>query len=146
MLVPVGLYFMWREPSTRIAAGAILVVLCSFLWINASYVYWNGGWSTGPRLLVPMLPLCCLALAFAWPEALWARMVALVLLAASLVLSLICAVAGMFAPSKIRIPLVDFLLPRFLTPESLLKSLPIIVIWFVFGLLLFRRDRLTAAE
>ena len=70
VLVPVGLYVMWREPSTRVAAGAILVVLCSFLWINASYYYWWGGWSTGPRLLVPMLPLCCLALAFAWPRVL----------------------------------------------------------------------------
>ena len=101
VLVPVGLYVMWREPSTRVAAGAILAVLCSFLWINASYYYWEGGWSTGPRLLVPMLPLCCLALAFAWPRAFWARIVTLVLLAASLVLSLICAVAGMFAPSDI---------------------------------------------
>ena len=100
VLVPVGLYAMWREPSTRVAAGAILVVLCSFLWINASYVLLGGGWSTGPRHLVPMLPLCCLALAFAWPRAFWARTVTLVLLAASLVLSLISVVPGMFAPSS----------------------------------------------
>jgi hypothetical protein len=116
---------MWREPSTRVAAGAILAVLCSFLWIDASYYYWDGGWSTGPRHLVPMLALCCLALAFAWPRAFWARTVALVLLTASLVLSLICAVAGMFAPRNISNPLVDFLLPIFLTPAKLLKSLPI---------------------
>ena len=139
VLVPVGLYVMWREPSTRVAAGAILFVLCSFLWINASYYYWDGGWSTGPRHLVPMLPLCCLALAFAWPRAFWARTVTLVLLAASLVLSLICAVAGMFAPSDISNPLVDFLLPIFLTPEKLRRSLPIVLVWVVFGLLLFRR-------
>jgi hypothetical protein len=133
VLVPVGFYAMWREPSTRVAAGAILAVLCSFLWINASYYYWDGGWSTGPRHLVPMLPLCCLALAFAWPRAFWARTVALVLLAASLVLSLICAVAGMFAPRNISNPLVDFLLPIFLTPAKLLKSLPIVLLWVVFG-------------
>jgi hypothetical protein len=137
VLVPVGLYVMWREPSTRVAAAAILFVICSFLWINASYYYWNGGWSTGPRLLVPMLPLCCLALAFAWPRAFWARTVTLVLLAASLVLSLVCAVAGMFAPSDIRNPLVDSLLPIFLTPRKLLKSLPIVLVWVAFGLLFF---------
>jgi len=141
VLVPVGLYVMWREPSTRVAAGAILFVLCSFLWINASYYYWHGGWSTGPRHLVPMLPLCCLALAFAWPRAFWARTVTLVLLAASLVLSLICAVAGMFAPRPISNPLVDFLLPIFLTPENLRKSLPIVLVWVVFGLLFFRKGR-----
>ena len=144
VLVPVGLYVMWREPSTRLAAGAILFVLCSFLWINASYYYWHGGWSTGPRLLVPMLPLCCLALAFAWPRAFWARTITLVLLAASLILSLICAVAGMFAPDHMRNPLVHFLLPIFLTPEKLLKSLPILLVWIVFGLLFLRRGRLPA--
>lgn len=140
VLVPVGLYVMWREPSTRVAAGAILFVICSFLWINASYHYWNGGWSTGPRHLVPMLPLCCLALAFAWPRAFWARIVTLVLLAASLVLSLICAEAGMFAPSGIRNPLVDFLLPIFLT-EKLRRSLPIVLVWVVFALLFFRKGQ-----
>jgi hypothetical protein len=137
MLVSVGLYVMWREPTTRVAAGAIFAVLFSFLWINASYCYWEGGESTGPRHLVPMLPLCCLALAFAWPHAFWARTVTLVLLAASLVLSLLCAVAGMFAPDDIRNPLVHFLLPIFLTPEKLLRSLPIVLLWGVFGLLFF---------
>ena len=144
VLVPVGLYVMWREPSTRVVAAAILGVLCSFLWINASYYYWWGGWSTGPRLLVPMLPLCCLALAFAWPRASWAQTVTLVLLAASLVLSLISAVAGMFAPSEFNNPLVDFLLPKFLTPSKLLKSLPIVLVWAVFGLLFFRGGGLLA--
>jgi hypothetical protein len=142
VLVPVGLCVMWREPRTRVAAGAILAVLCSFLWINASYYYWDGGWSTGPRHLVPMLPLCCFALAFAWPHAFWARTVTLVLLAASLVLSLICAVTNMFAHSKFCNPLIDLLLPIFLTSGKLLQSLPIVLIWVVFGLLLFYRGRL----
>ncbi len=133
VLVPMGLFEMWRRRRTRVPAIAILLVICSFLWINASYHYWHGGWSTGPRHLVPVLPLSCLALAFAWPRALWARTVTLVLLAVSLVLSLICAVAGMFAPSKFRNPIVDFLLPKFLTPEKLLDSLPIVLIWVAFG-------------
>jgi hypothetical protein len=140
-LVPVGLYAMWREPHKRIAAGAILIVFCSFLWINASYVYWWGGYSLGPRYLVPALPLCCLALAFAWPRAFWARAVTLILLAASLVLSLICAVAGIFAPDSIPNPVSDFFLPTFLTPEKLIKSLPIVVTWVLFGLLFLRRER-----
>src|SRR5262245_5953693 len=92
VLVPVGLYVMRREPTIRVAAVAILAVLCSFLWINASYFYWGGGASTGPRHLVPMLPLCCLALAFAWPHALRAPTVTIILLSVSLVLSLISAV------------------------------------------------------
>jgi hypothetical protein len=141
VLVPVGLYRMWSNPETRVAAVAILVVLCSFLWINASYYYWWGGWSTGPRFLVPMLPICCLALAFAWPASFWARVATLILLAASLVLSLICALAGMFAPTGSGNTLVSFLLPRFLTPANLLRSLPIILAWSVFGLLAFMDTR-----
>jgi len=86
-----------------------------------------------------MLPLCCLSLAFAWPRAFWARTVALVLLAWSLVMSMISAVAGMFAPSEFRNLIVDFLLPTFLTPEKLLKSLPIVLVRGVFGLLFFPR-------
>lgn len=135
-LVPVGLHAMWRDANTRVAAGAILLVVCSYLWINASYYYWDGGWSTGPRHLVPMLPISCLALAFAWPRALWARIITLILLAISLVLSLVCAVAGMFAPSDFRDPLLDYLLPIFLSPENLVKSLPIVLTWILFGMLL----------
>jgi hypothetical protein len=82
-----------------------------------------------------MLPLCCLALAFAWPRAFWAQTAVLALLATSLILSLICAVASMFAFSDIPNPLVDFLLPIFLNPESLRKALPIVIVWVVFGLL-----------
>ena len=142
VLVPLGLYVMWREPRTRVAAGGILVALCSYLWINASYHYWDGGWSTGPRHLVAVLPLCCLALAFAWPRAFWPRTVTLVLLAVSLVLSLICAEVSMFARPEYANPLVDFLLPRFLTPHKLLMSLPIVLAWIAFGLLFLGRDRL----
>jgi hypothetical protein len=141
MLVPVGLYVMWGEPNTRVAAVGILAVLCSFLLINASYYYWQGGGSTGPRHLVPILPLGCLALAFAWPRSFWARTVTLALLAASLVLSLICAATNMFAPGEFSNPLFEFLLPAFLTTKRLLKSLPIVLIWFVFGLLFFRSGR-----
>jgi hypothetical protein len=138
VMVPVGLYVMIRrEPSTGVAASAIIGVICSFLWINASYYYWDGGWSTGPRHLVPMLPLSCLPLAFAWPRAFWAQMVTTLLLASSLVLSLICAATSMFASTEFSNPLVDFLLPKFLTPEKLLRSLPIVLIWGVFAVLLF---------
>jgi hypothetical protein len=139
VLIPVGLYAMWRKPSSRVAASAILMVFCSFLWINAGYVYWWGGFSLGPRFLIPAVPLCCLALAFAWPRTFWARTVTLVLLGASFVLSLICAVVGVFTSDPDPNPIVNVFLPAFLTPENLLKSLPIAVVWILFGLLfLFR--------
>jgi hypothetical protein len=147
ILVPFGLTVMWRKSTdTRIAAAAIVAVLCSFIWINASYYYWDGGASTGPRHLVPMLPVVCLALAFAWPRPGGARAVVLTLLAASLVLSLMCVMGSMFAPEKPMNTIVDFLLPDVLKVKNLIKSLPIISVWVLFALIFLRWERSTLQE
>jgi hypothetical protein len=137
-LIPVGLYMMWQESHTRIAASVILLTLCIFLWINASYYYWDGGYATGPRHLVPILPLGSIALAFAWPRTAWAQAAAVILLSISFILSLICVAGGMFAPQELRNPLVELLIPKFLTPKGLMRSLPIVVVWLAFGLMLYR--------
>ena len=137
LLVPVGLVAMWREPTQRVAAICIIAISLSFLWINASYFYWNGGGSAGPRHLVAMLPLTCLALAFAWPRGKWQVTLTLALLAASLVLSLVCAVVGMFPRQSIQNPIADVFLPRFFQSKNLLSAAPIIVIWALFGALFF---------
>jgi MFS family permease len=42
-----------------VCTGAIAAVLL----VNLSYPEWSGGWSTGPRLLVPMLPFAMLPVA-----------------------------------------------------------------------------------
>lgn len=41
------------------------VVVClwavvAFLWLNSSIIPWHGGWATGPRYVVPMLPFLAL--------------------------------------------------------------------------------------
>jgi hypothetical protein len=44
--------------------GVALVVLATFgaaLWVNLSYPLWQGGWCTGPRFLVPALPMLAVA-------------------------------------------------------------------------------------
>ena len=40
-----------------------LLVSCSVLLVNLSYPEWTGGWSTGPRLLVPLLPFAMIPIA-----------------------------------------------------------------------------------
>jgi hypothetical protein len=49
-----------------------------------------------------------------------------------------CPPIGSLSKSK---PLVDFLLPKFLTSRKLLKSLPIVLVWVVFGLLFLPKSR-----
>jgi hypothetical protein len=71
-------------------------------------------------------------------------MVVLILVAASLVLSSMCVIGGMFAPEQkySATPeepintIVDFLLPDALKVKNLIKFLPIILVWVLFALLL----------
>jgi hypothetical protein len=48
-----------------IALAAFAVPAC-YLLINSGYHYWDGGFSTGPRHLIPALPFVCLSFAPLW--------------------------------------------------------------------------------
>ena len=69
---------LWYAPIVVLAPPGLVVLASRRLWgmatvvaatclaviaINLSYPEWTGGWSTGPRLLVPMLPFAMLAVA-----------------------------------------------------------------------------------
>jgi hypothetical protein len=140
ILVPIGLWVMARRDLTAIVVANALVVV-SYLWINASYYYWDGGSSTGPRHLVPMLPLAALALSFAWPRDGRRRGVVIVLQAVSLVVSVICASTDMFNPATFANPFFDRLLPFFVLPENLLRAAPILASWAVMTWLFFVTPR-----
>ncbi len=66
-----GLYLMWRQqPKYRDVVILISVIIAGFFLYNASYLVWWGGWSTGPRFLVPMIPFMIIPLAFVFNEGL----------------------------------------------------------------------------
>ncbi len=48
--------------ARRYAAEVVVCVwaVIAFLWLNASIKPWDGGWATGPRYVVPMLPFLTL--------------------------------------------------------------------------------------
>jgi hypothetical protein len=61
-LAPAG----WIVLAVRGAWGLLLVTLSACLavfLVNLSYPEWTGGWSTGPRLLVPLLPFAMVPVA-----------------------------------------------------------------------------------
>lgn len=94
-LAPVGWCAMaaTRRWSVLFVTGAI--GLAVFL-VNLSYPEWTGGWSTGPRLLVPMLPFAMLAVAAAlgWFGR-WATLLALGLaLTGGVVVGMFQAIGG----------------------------------------------------
>ena len=133
LLVPAGLLRLAGMPGGRLPAALVAAATVIYLWINSSYFYWDGGYSTGPRHLVPLLPFLCLTLAFAWPRGVLARRLALALLAVSGAISLICAAVDMFAPEFFPYPFVQHLWPNFWAPEPLLRSLPVLAVWLGFA-------------
>src|SRR5262249_1270192 len=50
----------------RVAAVVSALIGVYFILLNASYNYWEGGWSYGPRHAAPGIPFLCLSLAFLW--------------------------------------------------------------------------------
>ncbi|MBM3928960.1 MAG: hypothetical protein FJ335_10960, partial [Sphingomonadales bacterium] len=65
-----GLILLVRAPATRALGVTGLAGVAIALLYNASYVYWDGGNSTGPRHLMPALAYLSAGFAPAW---MWAR-------------------------------------------------------------------------
>ena len=55
LMAVVGFFFLWRDKRYRLEAIIVLVAFFSLLLINAGYFLWWGGYSFGPRHLIPML-------------------------------------------------------------------------------------------
>ncbi len=47
----------WRWPGPDLLAGSAVL---GYFWLNASLVDWQGGWSLGPRYLIPIYPFALL--------------------------------------------------------------------------------------
>src|SRR5205823_8888224 len=85
-----------------------------YLLLNASYVYWDGGYSYGPRHMSPALPFLCLALAPLWSRASTRSRVLLGGLALyGGCLTLIAVSTTAQPPDKFKRPMTEFLLPAF---------------------------------
>lgn len=145
-LAPIGFVQLWRrrlESRVSILAAAALVVY--YIMLNASYKYWDGGYSTGPRHLAPLLPFLSLAVGLVWT---WSRPVHRVLL---MILALYGVVLALMATSTDPMPGTDVASPvqelfwpafrtghlgtfnfgRFVGLRGLPSLLPLLLIWIV---------------
>jgi len=71
LLAPWGAVLLWRAERALSAAAAAIVAL--YLVVVSGSSVWHGGWSLGPRLLVPALPFAVLLGAVALDEVLHKR-------------------------------------------------------------------------
>ena len=80
LLAALGFWWGWRERRARWLWGLTAAAVGVMLLANTSFNGWHGGYTTGPRYLVPVLPF--LVLGLAWlpetPVWRWARRVLLV--------------------------------------------------------------------
>jgi hypothetical protein len=96
-------------------AAVTLAIAAAVLLVNLSYPEWTGGWSTGPRLLVPLLPFALIAVAGAlagdgaWPRR--AEGAASGLALAGALLMLLFQGAGGRLPQFVADPLFEVVLP-----------------------------------
>ncbi|HEU0066554.1 MAG TPA: hypothetical protein VFQ57_04870 [Sphingomonas sp.] len=123
-VAPVGLAALIRDRRTRDTGVMAAAVVAVVLLVNAAYVYWEGGNSTGPRLAMPLAGLLALGLATRWDTASAPGRIGLaVLLAISIALNAAIAAAEVFAPPAFRFPLWSAVLElRFLRGD--LRTLP----------------------
>ncbi|WP_338061558.1 hypothetical protein [Sphingomonas pollutisoli] len=107
MLGAVGLAGMIRTRETRDLGVLAAVVIAIVLMVNASYVYWDGGASIGPRHSVPAIPFLAIGLAVLWAR--WrgaGRRAALVaLLVVSVAVNLMIASTDIFGSEAYADPL-----------------------------------------
>jgi hypothetical protein len=102
----VGLIQLIRRRETRDLGLLAVAVVAIVLSVNASYVYWDGGASTGPRHSVPAIPFLALGLAPFWASLRrrWTRGAAATLLGVSMVINLVIAATDIFAPETMKTP------------------------------------------
>lgn len=98
----------------RSAAIVAAVIAVYYVLLNASYVYWEGGWSYGPRHASPAIPFLCIGLAFLWTNLARVGRAMLAAVAAYGVALTLVAVSTMpLPPNNIRRPVAELLWPAF---------------------------------
>ncbi|QDZ08800.1 hypothetical protein FPZ24_16090 [Sphingomonas panacisoli] len=107
ILAPFGLWQLAKRQgglAVTLASAAIVVLL-----VNAAYVYWDGGHSTGPRHSVPAIGMLAIGLAVYWAslDYWWERALAATILALSVAINLVIAAANITAPDEFSFPLWD---------------------------------------
>lgn len=114
-LTPFGLWLLGRRGGPVRQASVVAAAIALFyVLFNASYYYWEGGWSLGPRHLAPALPFLCLGLSPMWQSASRAFRVALAGVAVlSMAISLVAVSTMVQPPANIARPFRELIWPAF---------------------------------
>jgi hypothetical protein len=70
-IAPIGLVLIGRSRARRGAAITAAAIAMFYLFFNAAYHFWEGGWAYGPRQMLPAVPFLALGIAPLWDS--WGR-------------------------------------------------------------------------
>ncbi len=114
VVAPVGLVVLARDPHRRMPAIVAMFIGAYYLLLNASYFYWEGGWSYAPRQVTPALPFMALGLPPLWEPG--RRAVRGLLMAGwiwGVAVTLVAVSTTPQPPSSYRAPMRELLWPAF---------------------------------
>jgi hypothetical protein len=106
-LAPIG-WWRLRHTPAALAAAAIVVY---YLLFNASYFYWDGGFSYGPRHIGAALPFLALGLAPLWTG--WLRWLLGLLAAWGVALAGMAVSTTVLLPESVMAPVREIVWPAF---------------------------------
>ncbi|MDO7841694.1 glycosyltransferase family 39 protein [Sphingomonas immobilis] len=120
-----GLVQLIRDRVTRDLGVLCAMLVVIVVTVNASYVYWDGGASMGPRHAVPAIPFLAIGLARVWAQwsGRWARAGLMGLMAVSMLLNFAIASTDVFASEAYDNPVWDLTI-RTMVPLGLFRTLP----------------------
>lgn len=121
LLLAIPGFVIWaRRRIYILELGACLWAVISFFLFNGSSVMWHGGFSIGPRYLLPMMPFMTLAVGAAiaaWLPFLWGRALISALSLWSFSVIWIQTVGGQSFPDWSPEPVWQYSLPRLLAGD-----------------------------
>ncbi|HTK29515.1 MAG TPA: hypothetical protein VL309_08190 [Vicinamibacterales bacterium] len=123
-VAPFGLALMlFKGPRPRRAALVATAIAVYFVLLNASYAYWEGGWSYGPRHAEPAIPFLCIGLAALWSALPRPARWGLGLVSACGAAVTLVAVSTMpLPPADIRRPVQELMWPAFVDGDLSLNT------------------------
>lgn len=146
-----GFAAMWKQKSLRPETLVILVITVGYFFINAGFYGWHGGWTFGPRYLVPILPFLALPMIFSS----WDLKSFLLLFGVSLFQVLPAVIGFPHVPQEIINPVVEFIFPCMgygymafnpLTRAGLQGWYPLAAIMVIIGMAVFAFKKLPASK
>jgi len=143
LLAVPGFVLWYRSGEHRPEFWITLTNVSAMFLFNSSSIMWWGGFTIGPRYLLPMLPFMALPILFVfceWENRTWMRVLSCLLFAWSLIATWGLTLAGQAFPSdSVRNPLVEYAWPNwqrgniarnlgmFLHLRGILSLLPLLV-------------------